>query len=632
MVTKKGSLSMLNIFIFLIGVIFLSLAVPQVGLGLNLYDDFSSPTINTVKWQPYEFVREIQSGQLHLKLRSSIDTTGPIDNAMSILNPASINAIEARVTPLAFNNPQGARPNIFIGGRFFNDGTGASGAYTGDVFAAVSIGGNGTSPTATWYALRYTADDTTQYDVLGSGTFATTPVLGTPYTVSVGWAAGSKQFTFRISDGITPEEAVFTTDLTVTAANMPAKYLFVRILDNQGKEASVEALFDDVKVNGSAGVYDNFSTDTIDVTKWQTYYDLVRNIDNGALRLKRRTSTADTGTASSISLEFTNPETIKTMQATITPLEYSNPNGLDTKSNISGRYYNDGTLNGFQGDIIAGVGIGGTGVSPVASWTIRRHTDPTDSSLTEVVDTGDFSTTITMGTPYTLFVSWDGAGFVFKVNAEVATYAPATAIHPPNYSMRRLQTRVLSAGGQESLLEAAYDDVMLETTSYSGTYGTQIAFTGPGFGTKKGTVLINNLKQKVDSWSDASITMTVNKFQGLAIDTSSDMSIQPKEPKGTPAIPLPGAFTLKKPEIDPANAGSGSVNDEITINGMWFGTKKGKVYVNQQKCKVISWTMNPATGVSTLTFVVHKKIVTGKHSLEVENKIGRSLSFDFEVK
>ena len=74
------------------------------------------------------------------------------------------------------------------------------------------------------------------------------------------------------------------------------------------------------------------------------------------------------------------------MQAQVTSLAYSNPNGLDTKSNISGRYYNDGTLNGFQGDIIGGVGIGGTGVSPVASWTIRRHIDPTDSSLTELVD------------------------------------------------------------------------------------------------------------------------------------------------------------------------------------------------------------------------------------------------------
>ena len=65
---------------------------------------------------------------------------------------------------------------------------------------------------------------------------------------------------------------------------------------------------------------------------------------------------------------------------------------------------------------------------------------------------------------------------------------------------------------------------------------------------------------------------------------------------------------------------------------MWFGTKKGKVYVGAQKCKVNSWTMNPTTGESTIVFVVHKKIGAGTYVLEVENKIGRSLSFGFEVK
>ena len=207
------------------------------------------------------------------------------------------------------------------------------------------------------------------------------------------------------------------------------------------------------------------------MTKWKTYYDHVRDIDNGALRLKRRTSTADTGAASGIVLEFANPESIKTMQAQVTPLAYSNPNGLDTRVNISGRFYNDGTLNEFQGDVIGGVGIGGTGADPVASWAISRHTDPTDSSLTERVDIGYFSTPITLGTPYTLYVSWDGAGFVFKVNDEVLTYTPTPPTHPPNYPMRKLQARVLDPGGQESVIEAKYDDVMVEEDLNENVFG-----------------------------------------------------------------------------------------------------------------------------------------------------------------
>jgi hypothetical protein len=41
--------------------------------------------------------------------------------------------------------------------------------------------------------------------------------------------------------------------------------------------------------------------------------------------------------------------------------------------------------------------------------------------------------------------------------------------------------------------------------------------------------------------------------------------------------------------------------------------------------------MDLATGVSTAKFVVHKKLGAGTYLLEVENKIGRSLSFGFEV-
>jgi C1A family cysteine protease len=163
-----------------------------------------------------------------------------------------------------------------------------------------------------------------------------------------------------------------------------------------------------------------------------------------------------------------------------------------------------------------------------------------------------------------------------------------------------------------------------------GTIGTQITITDSDLGGKKGKVYIGDLKQKIDSWSDASITVIVNKVKDLATDTGYDVSI---EPKGAAPIVLSGAFTLRKPEIDPINTDSGSVNDEITINGMWFGTKKGKVYVGQQKCKVTAWSVvDPATGVSTLTFVVHKKLGAGTYSLEIENKIGRSLSFGFEVK
>ena len=194
---------MLNAFIVpLIAVFFLSLTVPQVGLCLNLYDDFSSSAINATKWQNYEQVREIQSGQLRMKLRSSTNTTGPIEQGLWLQDPTSINAIEATVTPTSYQNSQGARANIFVGGRFFNDGTGAPGAYTGDILGQVVIGGGAISPAAVWVVVRFTdPNDTNQYVIINSGNFTLAPVLGTSYNIFVGWNEAAKQFTFRISDG-----------------------------------------------------------------------------------------------------------------------------------------------------------------------------------------------------------------------------------------------------------------------------------------------------------------------------------------------------------------------------------------------------------------------------------------------
>ena len=634
MFKKKGGSNVLSIFISLIGAFFLSLAVPQTGLGLTLYDDFSSPTINEDNWQQYEYAREIQDGQLRLKTRSTVNTTGLVDNTLLFQNPTSINAVEAKVTPLTYNNPQGAMANIGVLGRFFNDGTGTPGAYKGDILGQVVIGRTGTSPVAMWAIVRFTANDSSQYETVAGGIFDLAPILGTPYTLFIGWNQAAKQFTFRISDGNTTEEKVYTTSLTVAPANMPAKFISNRISNNAGKEASVEAFFDDVKINGSASIYDDFSTDIIDVTKWTTFYDQVRDIDDGELRLGRRTSTADTGAASGIVLEFANPESIKTVQAKVTPLVYYNPNGLDTGLNISGRFYNDGTLNELQGDVIGGVGIGGTGVDPVAAWAIRRLTDPTDSSLTEPVDKGYFSTPITLGTPYTLYVSWDGAMFTFKVNDEVLTYTPTPPTHPPNYPMRRLQARVLDPGGQESVIEAMYDDVMVGFETFRGTVGTQITITDNGFGTKKGTVKVGGKTCTVSAWATDSITCEIKT--AMPPPVPYDIVVQPKEPKGVEKITYEGAFTMMAPEITSVDPVSGSAPDEIIISGNYFGTKKGKVYLEYEQsgklkkknCKVKSWDMD-----SIIFFVpkTSKSFPAKEYTLKVANKVGEdSATFTVE--
>jgi hypothetical protein len=160
-----------------------------------------------------------------------------------------------------------------------------------------------------------------------------------------------------------------------------------------------------------------------------------------------------------------------------------------------------------------------------------------------------------------------------------------------------------------------------------GTIGTHLTLTGSDFGTKKGKVLINGLTQKVVTWTPASISVTVKK-PPLPAEQAYDVSIHPK-PKGAPPINLLGGFTVRKPYVDPdTSSKSGS---PASLKGLWFGTKKGKVYVGNQKCKVTSWSMDPSTGEGTIVFEINKKLGTGTYDLEVENKVGKSAPFTFTI-
>jgi hypothetical protein len=82
------------------------------------------------------------------------------------------------------------------------------------------------------------------------------------------------------------------------------------------------------------------------------------------------------------------------------------------------------------------------------------------------------------------------------------------------------------------------------------------------------------------------------------------------------------AFTIMAPEIVSVIPNSGQAEAEIEISGRYFGSKKPKVYLGTQKCKVISWTMNSLTGASQASFMVPKKLTSGIYDITVTNKVG----------
>jgi hypothetical protein len=94
-------------------------------------------------------------------------------------------------------------------------------------------------------------------------------------------------------------------------------------------------------------------------------------------------------------------------------------------------------------------------------------------------------------------------------------------------------------------------------------------------------------------------------------------------------------FTVKAPEIDSMNPNVGTARDEITIRGNFFGRriKNGVVYGNvylgysvngeliRKKCTVVSWTVDPATEVGEIVFLVPGGLAPGIYDLIVKNAV-----------
>jgi hypothetical protein len=151
-----------------------------------------------------------------------------------------------------------------------------------------------------------------------------------------------------------------------------------------------------------------------------------------------------------------------------------------------------------------------------------------------------------------------------------------------------------------------------------GTIGTQMTIAGPDFGTKKGKVLIGGLTTKIISWTDSSITCEIKK---PLPPRSYDVVIKLKEPKGAPALNA-GVFNMMAPEITSVLPNSGAEGAVIVLSGNYFGSKKGKVYLEdpvsgKKNCKVTSW------GMDSITFVVPKGLDSSStYPLKIINKVG----------
>lgn len=132
-------------------------------------------------------------------------------------------------------------------------------------------------------------------------------------------------------------------------------------------------------------------------------------------------------------------------------------------------------------------------------------------------------------------------------------------------------------------------------------------------GSKKGKVTLGGLSLKILSWKNDLIIGRLDKPLNPGV---YDIIVKPKEPKGASPINYKNTFTVKEANILSIEPSEGTAWDEIIINGEFFGSKKGKVYLEYEEgnfmktinCKVLKWWMNPITGESEVIFKVPKML------------------------
>lgn len=169
-----------------------------------------------------------------------------------------------------------------------------------------------------------------------------------------------------------------------------------------------------------------------------------------------------------------------------------------------------------------------------------------------------------------------------------------------------------------------------------GTVGTEFTIQGAGFGTKKGKVLIGKTALKIQDWQDNQIRCLVKKPLPPEIYS---VTIRPQPFKSSPAISS-RAFSYVNPELSTMAPDRGKTGTEVEISGQFFGTKKGKVYLEdptskkRKACKILEWTMyDTANGYSRLRFVVPTiptDFEPGPYTLTVMNRVG-SVSTVFTI-
>jgi hypothetical protein len=462
---KKSLLLGLLIFLLLFAPI--NAAFP----GRVLYDDFSSGFLDAEKWWPREYVLEILDGKLVTKLGNSNGMgaevrPGHFDIPFNFSEPSSIHSIEAEVTIVdARLDSPGAYSAKRIGGYFYN--TNDAGGPTGDIFTHIRIGefGNG-GLEAEWTSYNVISDDGTMEFIQSGKLFSLGELeYNKPVRVIISYD-GDRTITFSVNG----ETDVFIGPERKRPAVIQNKGFATTILtENSQEKGFIWAELDNVRINGQASLYDDFSSPLIDTTKWKQR-EWVREASKGYLRANViRAGGLQNADTLLTRKDATYVEArVQIDSSTQLPPPQLSP-GAYGFGRIQGYYYNGNRgpgsgqdYNRYEGDVFAHVRLRYTGDGLLNAKAFVDRCDKSDESSFTNLFSHDFSLPISLDKYYTLSIRFDGKKLIFGCENETVEYNIDTPMYPAYGEHRLLRSRVYTDPGQIGYIKVRFDDVYIE--------------------------------------------------------------------------------------------------------------------------------------------------------------------------
>ena len=209
------------------------------------------------------------------------------------------------------------------------------------------------------------------------------------------------------------------------------------------------------------GLFDDFSADMIDCTKWANT-GIERRVENG----KFVSTLTWFGSNDDDTLNFANAREISGFKADVTVTEVENVNAR-LNARLVGAFYNEGTSgSGMAGDVLAGVAIGHNGTELMgSSFVAVCITDACNGpGEYDVIHFDRSFGRVALNETHTLSIDFDGKKFTFGFDDQTLEVDPtsnAPVAGPPHSAYKGIGTRVDGIHGPDEggFIAATFDNV-----------------------------------------------------------------------------------------------------------------------------------------------------------------------------